>query len=114
MIPLLAQVLSAPFATAYPPLLEASVHAIDAVVVNVWPRVAFHRGEILEGLVVCWCRIQGEEERQSDEEQLQRIQTDIHRTVKLVTAILKTDMDVTEEYRTLIDADRRLQNLLIV
>lgn len=110
---MLSQILSAPFATAYPPLLEASVHAMDAVIVHVWPRVAYHRGEILEGLIICWCRIQGEEEeRQSTE--LLRIQTNIHRTVKLVTAILKPDVNVLEEYQTLIDADRRLQNLLIV
>lgn len=111
IIPLLSQVLSAPFATAYPPLLEASVHAIDAVVVNIWPRVAYHRGEILEGLIICWCRIH-DEETQSKE--LQRIQTDIHHTVELVTAILKTNIDVAEEYQALIDSDRRLQNLLLV
>lgn len=110
IIPLLSQILSAPFATTYPPLLKTSIHAIDAVVVNTWPRVAYHRGEILEGLVVCWCRIQ-EEETKSKE--LQRIQADIRRTMKLVTAILKANINVTEEYQTLIDSDRRLQNLLI-
>ncbi|MCJ1463434.1 hypothetical protein MMC07_002041 [Pseudocyphellaria aurata] len=111
IIPLLSHIMSAPFATAYPPLLTASVHAIDAVVVNVWPRVAYHRGEILEGLVICWGRIHGEE---APSRELEGIQTHIHRTVKLVTAILKTDMDVTEEYQRLIDADHRLQQLLLV
>lgn len=82
---------------------------MDAVIANVWPRVAYHRGEILEGLVVCWCRIQGEETQSED---LGRIQTDLHRTVRLVTAILKMDMDVTEEYQTLLDSDPRLYSLL--
>ena len=96
---------------AYPPLLKASVHAIDAVVVNVWPRVAYHRGELLEGLLICWCRIQGEV---TQSKELQRIQAGIHHTVKLVTEILRVDINVAEEYQTLIDSDRRLQTLLIV
>lgn len=111
IIPLLSQVLSAPFAIAYPPLLKASVHAIDAVLINVWPRVAYHRGELLEGLLVCWCRIQGEV---TQSRELQRIQAGIQHTVTLFTAILRMDIKVTEEYQTLIDSDRRLQTLLKV
>lgn len=111
IIPLLSQIMSAPFATAYPPLIDASINAVEAVLVNVWPRVAYHRGEILQGLVICWCRIEAEGMNSKD---LQRIQTNIQRIVNLITEILKKDLEVADEYQILINSDGRLRDLFIV
>lgn len=109
MLPLLSEILSAPFATAYPPLLQASLQAIQVLVVIIWPRVKYHRSELLEGLAICWLSI---EDEATQSEYLQIIQANIKLTVKLVTSILRDDSNVVESYRKLIDCDNRLQNLL--
>jgi len=102
--------LTAPFATAYPRLLQAALQAFNAIVSNGWPRVAFHRGEILEGLIVCWCSIQGE----SLSSDLEPVMDSLQHTVKILTATLQETINVEEEYRVLIDSDSRLRDLLIV
>ena len=108
---MLSQILSSPFATAYPPLIEVSVRALRTVVVNIWPRVAYHRGEILEGLLCCWGRLHDEAAQTAD---LQSIKSNIEQTVRMVTAILKTQMDVAIEYQILLQSDSRLQCLLAI
>ncbi|KAL8682098.1 MAG: hypothetical protein Q9186_001803 [Xanthomendoza sp. 1 TL-2023] len=62
ILPVVTSTLTSPFATASPTLLMAAVGCLKAVIVNGWPRVRAHRGEILEGLVGCWVRIADEEE----------------------------------------------------
>lgn len=109
MLPLLSEILSGPFSTACPALLQASLQAIQVLVVIIWPRVKYHRSELLEGLVICWLSI---EDEATQSEYLQRVQANIELTVKLVTSILRDDRDVVEGYRRLIDCDSRLQNLL--
>lgn len=82
------------------------------MIVNVWPRVAYHKGEILEGLVICWRKIE-EEGKYSQE--LQKIQVDIQQTIKLMNAILNgSNLELAEEYQTLRNSDSRLQKLLII
>ena len=85
------------------------MQATNAVVFNDWPRVAHHRGEILEGLITCWCRIQ-EEESLSPE--LKAVNESCERTVKKLTAVLKEGVDVEGEYKVLVDNDSRLQRIL--
>lgn len=111
MLPLLSANLTAPFATAYPPLLEASIKALEAAMVNDWPRITNHRGEILRGLTVCWCRIKDEETRSRG---LRKVQESIERSVRLLTLLIKKDVDAAPEYQMLIDCNDRLRDLLIV
>ncbi|KAF6232717.1 hypothetical protein HO173_009156 [Letharia columbiana] len=111
VLPLLTGILAAPFATAYPPLLQASVKAVQTIIVADWPRIAHHRGEILKGLTVCWCRI-GFEEAQCQE--LKQVQESIERAVQLLTCVLMGKVLLVEEYQTLIDSDSRLRDLLVV
>lgn len=109
IFPLLSGILSGPFATAYPPLLQASLQAIEVLVVIIWPRVKYHRSNLLEGLATCWLSI---EDEATQSENLHRIQANIKHIVKLVTSILRVNGNVVEDYRRLIDCDRRLKNLL--
>ena len=84
---------------------------MEAVIVSVWPRVAYHRGEILEGLVICWCRIEADGKHSKD---LKKIQANIQNTIKLLTEILKRDIEIANEYQALINSDARLRDLLLV
>lgn len=110
ILPLLTGILAAPFATAYLPLLQASVNAVRTIIVADWPRIAHHRGEILKGVTVCWCRI-GDEDAQSRE--LREVRESIEQAVQLLTCVVKGNVKVVEEYQTLIDSDSRLRDLLV-
>jgi len=97
------------------------------VVLVDWPRVGYHRGEILKGLVGCWLRVEEEGEGEGraegrDEgreeakrkEELQGVKDGIRRCVKLLTAVLEKEVDVGGEYRLLVESDGRLGRLLVV
>lgn len=79
--------------------------------VNDWPRITNHRGEVLRGLTICWCRIKDEETKSKG---LRKVQESIERSVRLLTLLTKKDVDVAAEYQMLIDCDYRLRDLLII
>lgn len=78
--------------------------------INDWPRISYYRSEILKGLVGCWCKILEDDTELSPS--LDQVQTEIKYTVRLLTAVLKQDVDVTAEYHELIASDGRLEELL--
>lgn len=113
ILPLLSNTLAAPFATAYPPLLIVSLKTLETVIRECRPRVAYHRGEILRGLCVCWCRIK---EEGSEKEGLGDVRGSLREVVQILTGALGEDgsVDVWEEYQMLIDSDGRLGDLLVI
>lgn len=111
ILPLLTGILAAPFATAYPALLRASVKAVQTIIVAGWPRITHYRAEILKGMIICWCRI-GDEEAQSQE--LNAVRNSIKQAVQLLTCAVTPNSYLIDEYQTLIDVDGRLRNLLVV
>ncbi len=106
LIPLLSEVLAAPFGTAYPPLLLAAVKAIQATLVDCWPRIAIYRAEILRGLATCWCRIE-----EGGSEGLDNVSAAIKDAVKLLTAAVGNAVDAKADYESLVDSDERLSDL---
>lgn len=111
ILPLLSEIFTNPFATAYPPLLLAALHVIRSVIIHCWPRIAHHRIEIIKGLGFCWCKIlEDDKERSSD---ISQIQTEVKNSVRLLTAVLKREIDVAAEYRLLTRSDCRLTELLV-
>jgi len=97
--------------------------AVETVVLLDWPRVGYHRGEILKGLVGCWLRIEEEEDGEEVEgreegkgnanDELQGVKDGIRRCVKLLTAVLERGIDVGAEYGLLVESDGRLEQLLV-
>ncbi|KAI9874184.1 MAG: hypothetical protein M1830_010096 [Pleopsidium flavum] len=106
LIPLLSEILAAPFGTAYPPLLLAAVKAIQAILVNCWPRIAIYRGEILRGLTTCWCRL-----LEDGSEGLDSVSAAIKDAIKLLTAAFGNAVDAKADYGSLVDSDERLSFL---
>jgi tRNA nucleotidyltransferase (CCA-adding enzyme) len=82
LLPMLSGTLSDPFITAYPPLLAQAALALQAVILNAWPRIGLWRAEVLRGLAVCWLRIQ--EEAQTPE--LEDITRNLRDTVQILVA----------------------------
>lgn len=64
VIPILCTAIADPFATSCMPLLEASVGALQRVILNCWPRVGrgVWKGMILRALVGCWMSVREEGE----------------------------------------------------
>lgn len=111
ILPLLTGILAAPFATAYPPLLRASVKTAQTIIIADWPRIAYYRGEILKGLTICWCRIA---DKEAPSQELKEVRDSIERAMQSLTSVLRRNAKVIEEYQILIDSDSRLQDLLVV
>jgi len=101
---------------------------METVVLVDWPRVGYHRGEILKGLVGCWLRVEKEGEGEGRDEgreeggkeeakrkgELRDVKNGIRRCLKLLTAVLEKEVDVGGEYRLLAESDGRLGGLLVV
>jgi len=92
--------------------------AVETVLLVDWPRVGYHRGELLKGLVGCWLRIEeegdGEEGKgTADKEELPGVKNGIRRCVSLLTAVLRREVDVGAEYGLLVESDGRLEELLV-
>ncbi|KAL9044302.1 MAG: hypothetical protein Q9214_002552 [Letrouitia sp. 1 TL-2023] len=109
VLPILSSVLVAPLGTAYPPLLMTAVQTIQVIVLYAWPRVPFHKADILESLVICWHKIDEEKGRSRE---LENVRQRIEETVSLLAAISKKDASFEDEMQALADADPRLQRLL--
>lgn len=99
----------APLGTAYPPLLMAAVQTIQTIVLYTWPRVPFHKADILESLVICWHKVDEEKGRSRE---LETVRQRIEETVSLLVAIAKKDASFGDEMQAMVDADPRLQRLL--
>ncbi|KAL8799824.1 MAG: hypothetical protein Q9182_005619 [Xanthomendoza sp. 2 TL-2023] len=111
ILPIITGTLTSPFATAAPTLLMATLGCLKAVIVNGWPRVRAHRGEMLEGLVTCWIRIADEDEIGED---LCRVKAEVAEVWRAVVEILKGDEEVEAEMRMLRECDNRLETLFAV
>ncbi|KAL9124286.1 MAG: hypothetical protein Q9217_006372 [Psora testacea] len=109
VLAILSAIMANPFGTAYPPLLAISVKALQNIITTVWPRVEYHRGEILKALTVCWLRI---EDDGNDSTVLEEIRRDIEDTTQMLTALLSRSLDVADECHLLVESDCRLQALV--
>ena len=94
----------------YPPLLQALVISIQSIIVIHWPRMSYHRGEIMRGLSTCWLRIK---DCEIESKELLQIQQGIENAMRLLQAVLQSDVDVAKDYQILVDSDSRLRDLLV-
>lgn len=108
VLPLITNVLSNPFGPAYPPLLIAAAKALQTLMLNCWPRMSFWRGEVLKGITLCWLRIAAENQ---SSRQLATVKEELRKTVQILAAAVKPEVDIGGELRHLEDADERLKGL---
>lgn len=113
LLPIISGVLAEPLGSAYPPLLEQALLALQSAMLNAWPRISAHRGEIFKGLCVCWVRIGEEEELKGEVEALRGARKELEACAEMLLAILKTDEAVNfkTEVSNLAEADQRVASL---
>ena len=112
MLPLISGILTNPFATAYPPLLLVALGAIQSITVTNWPRIGYHRGDLLKCLAKSWCSILEDDEVKRPG--IDQVQVEIVLTVRLLTTVVQRDVDAAAEYRLLARHDQRLEELLAI
>ena len=64
----------------------------------------------MRGLSTRWCRIKDCEVESKEHLQIQQ---SIENAMRLLQAVLQSDMDVAEDYQLLTDSDPRLRDLLV-
>jgi hypothetical protein len=109
LIPLLSDVLSEPFGTAYPPLLIATVTTLQTIILTDWPRISAHRPEVLRGLVFCWLRLMEDQPNPG----LNELKQGLKDAVKLLKAAVRDEVDIDKDIKLLLQSDGRLTELLI-
>lgn len=83
---------------------------MQQIVLNGWPRICYHRGQVLQGLVICWCRTQ---EDGADSADLNAIQDAIKAIIRLLTVAVGDKEMITKDFRALVASDNRLRELLL-
>ena len=106
VLPTLTEVLSHPLAKAQPEMLLVATRALQAVILNGWPRVMHHRAEILKGLTFCWLAIEDD-----DSEGIEDVRSKLKMTADMLRSAV-SEQDFAADCRTLIEADLRLAPLL--
>nr|POE71933.1 uncharacterized protein CFP56_11809 [Quercus suber] len=110
VLPMLSDTLTHPLASAYMPLLANAAKAMQAVILNAWPRMKGYRGEVLRGLTICWLNLQDVD----DDQAAQELRSDLKVAVQMLRVVLKADQEVDFEVecKGLVNADEMLDNLL--
>ncbi|KAF2496720.1 tRNA nucleotidyltransferase [Lophium mytilinum] len=115
LLPMLSDTLSEPLGVAYPPLLEQAARAMQSVMLNAWPRISVHRGEVVRGLVVCWVRICESEElaEKGKVEGLEGVKRELKAAAEMLVKVVETDeeIDFKSEVSGLVEADERVRGL---
>ncbi|KAH0565690.1 hypothetical protein GP486_000909 [Trichoglossum hirsutum] len=110
MIPMLSDILSEPFATAYPPLLITTIQTLQTIILTDWPRIAAHRAEVLRGLTFCWLKLMEDGPKVASFNELKQGLKD---SLKLLKAAVQNEVDIDADVKLLSQSDERLAELLI-
>lgn len=111
LLSMLSSILTNPFGTAYPPLLLQATQALQALVLNAWPRMGVHVGDVLKCVCVPYLRVA---EEGAGVEALGNVRTELKRVVEMLRAAVKGQCDFEAEVSKLVEADARLEELFAV
>ena len=87
IIPLLSAVLQETFIISHKALTMSTLKALQAVMLNAWPRIPRHRGAIMMGLCLCWGRCI--DEVTGNQEHAGEIKEELQETVAMLDAVMQ-------------------------
>ncbi|KAK3684389.1 CCA tRNA nucleotidyltransferase, mitochondrial [Vermiconidia calcicola] len=108
VLPMLTETLSHPLADAQTATLLSATKAMQAVILNGWPRMGVHRGEVLKGLTLCWIKLADQRG-----EQVSVLRDGMRETVQMLKYVTGEGVDFEQESAMLIEADPRVGGLLL-
>ena len=88
LVPLMSAILQEPFALSHRPLLDATVGALQSVMLNAWPRLHNHRATIMMGLCLLWSRCL-EEQKKPGSQDVDCVKTKVKETVAMLDAVMQ-------------------------
>lgn len=106
ILPLLTEVLGHPLGKASLLMLQQATEALQALIINCWPRMVEYRGEVLKGLTLCWLGVE-------KDPAAEHLKTTMKETVVLLGEAIKGQHDLQEDCKVLIEADGRLRGLFL-
>jgi tRNA nucleotidyltransferase (CCA-adding enzyme) len=115
LIPLLSTILGEPFIVSHKALTVSTLKALQAVMLNAWPRIPGHRGAIMMGICLCWGRCK--EENAVAQTHVGEVKEVLQDTVAMLDAVMRAveESGVKEmwegEKRELVDASLELGGL---
>ncbi|KAF2482960.1 hypothetical protein BDY17DRAFT_138728 [Neohortaea acidophila] len=108
LLPILTETLSYPLGDARVETLLSATRALQAVILNAWPRMVVHRGEVLKGLAFCWINI-----KESEGEGVEELRRELKEAVGMLRAAVGEEVDFEHDARTLLEAEPGLEGLLV-
>jgi len=102
LIPMLTESLSHPTMATQSDALLAAVKAMQAVVLNAWPRMVDWRAEVLKGMCLCWINL-GEGDAE--------VRKELREAVQMLKAALGERVEWDADIAALVDADGRMEGL---
>lgn len=87
---MLSAVMTDPFATAHPPALLSAAEAMNAIIVNCWPRIldSEHVEQIIRAISLCWLSLyDGDTASQASEQDTSAISEQLARSGEMLQAI---------------------------
>lgn len=107
ILPTLSQALSDPFSAVNPSAALAATSALQALILNGWPRMTDNRGEVLRAICLGWKRIT-EDEHPADG--VEEVKVQIQRCVAMLADVVG-ECDFGNECESLVEADGQLDGL---
>ena len=108
LLPILTETLSHPLAEAQVETLVNATRALQAVILNGWPRIAEYRGEVLKGLTFAWVNVHSLEGAE-----VKILRKEITEAVKMLRYAVAEKVDFDADCQKLTEADPRVLSLLI-
>ena len=108
LLPIITETLSHPLADAKIYTLLQATKALQAVILNGWPRMLGYRGEVLKGLTIAWLTVDGVE---GDEVVVLR--KEMKEAISMLRYALRNEVDFDEEVKQLVVANPKVENLLV-
>ena len=107
ILPMITETLSHPLADAQTETLLSATKALQAVVLNAWPRMTEHRGEVLKGLTLCWLKVADKEG-----EDAEALKWEMRQSVGMLRVAIERAVDFEADCTMLVETEPRLKGLL--
>ena len=108
LLPVLVETLSHPLAEAQIETLVSATRALQALILNGWPRMVEYRGEVLKGLTFAWVNVHPLEGAE-----VELLQSEMREAVKMLRYAVAENVDFEADCQKLAKADPRVEGLLM-
>ncbi|ETS83339.1 hypothetical protein PFICI_05215 [Pestalotiopsis fici W106-1] len=97
LLPMVAEIMTEPFGTKYPPALLAANQLIQTIMRCCWPRIGCYGTEIIRILTTCYLHIEDEDSFPSGSPSKEDLKTALSKTTGILAKILENEMVLLSE-----------------